>query len=84
MKKIVNFAMVMFAIVVVGCHKPDHSGIAYLDVTPNNIAGVWRMESYDNGAKLPEGGYYVQSVPLLLTTTSEVWVRTRVRVDMIL
>ena len=58
MKKIVNFAMVMFAIVVVGCHKLDHSGIAYLDVTPNNIAGVWRMESYDNGVKLPEGGYY--------------------------
>ena len=58
MKKIVNFAMVMFAIVVVGCHKQDHSGVAYLDVTPNNIAGVWRMESYDNGAKLPEGGYY--------------------------
>lgn len=58
MKRLVNFVMVAFAVVMVGCTKPDHNGVAYLDVTPNNIAGVWRMESYDNGKQLAEGSYY--------------------------
>lgn len=59
MKKIVKFALVMLvAAVVAACTKPDNNGLAFLDVTPNNIAGVWRMESYDNGVKLPEGCYY--------------------------
>ena len=30
----------------------------HLDVTPNNISGVWRMDSYDNGVQLSEGIYY--------------------------
>jgi hypothetical protein len=58
MKKIVNFALVMLAIIAVGCSEPDNNGVVYLDVTPNNIKGAWRMVSYDNGVKLPEGGYY--------------------------
>ena len=58
MKRLVNFVMVAFALLMVGCAEPDHSGIAYLDVTPNNIKGVWRMESYDNGKQLAEGSYY--------------------------
>lgn len=58
MKKIVKFAMVIVAIMAVGCSKPDLDVVEYLDVTPNNIKGVWRMESYDNGVKLAEGSYY--------------------------
>ena len=59
MKKIVKFAMVIVAMVAAfGCSKPDESGIVFLDVTPNNIKGVWRLESYDNGVKLAEGSYY--------------------------
>lgn len=59
MKKFVKFAMVMVvAAVVAACTKPDNNGLVFLDVTPNNISGVWRMESYDNGVKLPEGCYY--------------------------
>lgn len=46
------------AAVVAACTKPDNNGLVFLDVTPNNISGVWRMDSYDNGVKLPEGCYY--------------------------
>ena len=55
MKKIVKFAMAVVALMAVGCTKPGYNGTPFLDVTHNNIAGVWRMESYDNGVKLPEG-----------------------------
>lgn len=59
MKKILKFALVIVAAVAaVACSKPDNNGLVFLDVTPNNIQGVWRMESYDNGVKLPEGSYY--------------------------
>lgn len=59
MKKIVKFAMVMVvAAVVAACTKPDNNGLVFLDVTPNNISGIWRMDSYDNGVKLPDGCYY--------------------------
>lgn len=58
MKKFINFVMVVFALVAVGCTKPDYNGSPFLDVTPNNIKGVWRLESYDNGVQLAEGSYY--------------------------
>ena len=58
MKKIVKFAMVIAAMVTVSCTKSSLNDSAYLDVTANNIKGVWRMESYDNGVKLAEGSYY--------------------------
>lgn len=58
MKRIVKFAMAVVALMAVGCTKPGYNGSIFLDVTYNNIKGVWRMESYDNGVKLPEGGYY--------------------------
>lgn len=59
MKKILKFALVIVAAVAAAtCSKPDNNGLVFLDVTPNNIQGVWRMESYDNGVKLPEGSYY--------------------------
>ena len=59
MKKIVNLAVAILAMVVmVGCSKPDESGIQYLDVTHNNIKGTWRLESFDYGEKLAEGSYF--------------------------
>ena len=59
MKRIVNLAVALVAMVVmVGCSKPDNNGTLFLDVTPNNIKGTWRLESYDNGVKLAEGSYY--------------------------
>jgi hypothetical protein len=58
MKKIVKFAMLVAALITVGCSEPDNNGTLFLDVTPNNIKGVWRMVSYDKGVNLPEGGYY--------------------------
>ena len=58
MKKIVKFAMVVVALMMVGCTKPGFNGSIFLDVTHNNISGVWRLESYDNGVKLAEGSYY--------------------------
>ena len=59
MKKITNFAIVMLcAVVALAC--TEKSGVVeeFLDVTPNNISGVWSMESYDNGHTLGEGVYY--------------------------
>ena len=50
--------VMVVAAVVAACTKPDNNGLVFLDVTPNNISGVWRMDSYDNGVKLPEGCYY--------------------------
>ena len=60
MKKIINFAlMLMFAAIAVACSDVENGGIGntYLDVTPNNISGVWSMESFDNGKTLEEGAY---------------------------
>ena len=58
MKKIVKFAMVVVALMAVACSAPEENGVDFLDVTPYNIHGVWRMESYDGGVKLAEGSYY--------------------------
>lgn len=58
MKKIAKFAMVVVALMAVGCSEPDYSGASYLDVTPNNISGVWSLKNYDNGQELGEGTYY--------------------------
>ena len=59
MKVIVKFLMVVAAIVAAGaCSKPTYTESEYLDVTANNIKGVWRIESYDNGITLAEGSYY--------------------------
>ncbi len=59
MKKIVKFAMVLFVVLTaMACSNNDNIGNDYLDVTANNISGVWKMESYDNGSTGVEGSYY--------------------------
>ena len=59
MKKITNFAIVMLcAVVAFACTENRGEIEEFLDVTPNNISGVWSMESYDNGQALDEDIYY--------------------------
>lgn len=59
MKKIVKFAIVLFVVFgVIACSENDNFGNEYLDVSFNNISGDWKMESYEGGITLPEGGYY--------------------------
>ena len=42
----------------VACSKDDNEyQEPQLDVTPNNIAGCWMLESYDNGQTLADGSY---------------------------
>ena len=42
----------------VACSKDDNEyQEPQLDVTPNNIAGCWMLESYDNGQTLVDGSY---------------------------
>ena len=45
------------ALVLSSCEKEGGVSNEYLDVTPNNISGVWRVESFDNGVELNENTY---------------------------
>lgn len=45
------------ALVLFSCEKEGGVSNEYLDVTPNNISGVWRVESFDNGVELNENTY---------------------------
>lgn len=58
MKRFLGFAMVFVAALVLSsCEKEGGVSNEYLDVTPNNISGVWRVESFDNGVELNENTY---------------------------
>lgn len=57
MKKITKFAMVVVAMLAMGCSEPDHNGTLFLEVTYSNVAGVWRLQSFDNGVELGDGTY---------------------------
>lgn len=58
MKKILNFVVALVALsTIAACSKEQPTVEIYLDVTPNNIAGVWSLQSYDNGVELQEGSY---------------------------
>lgn len=60
MKRFIKVVMALFVgLVALSCESGTLvGGNDYLDVTSNNISGVWRMESYDNGVELAEGSYY--------------------------
>ena len=45
------------ALVLSSCEKEGGVSNEYLDVTPNNISGVWRVECFDNGVELNEKTY---------------------------
>lgn len=50
--------MALIAVFVLSsCEKEGSVSNEYLDVTPNNISGVWRVESFDNGVELDESTY---------------------------
>jgi hypothetical protein len=56
MRKFVNFAFVVMFFV--SCSKDTNvTKQHYLSVTPNNISGVWSLESYDNGVALEDGSF---------------------------
>lgn len=58
MKRFCKIALVLIvAMVAYSCDKTTE-GNPYLDVTPNNIAGVWRMAQYEDGKVLAEGSFY--------------------------
>lgn len=62
--KVFKSMSVMFAALVlaVACGKEEAPVIEYLDVTPNNIAGEWKLVEW-NGAELsPETYFYVEFV----------------------
>ena len=55
--KLSLFALMSVALFV-ACSKDDNEyQEPQLDVTPNNIAGCWMLESYDNGQTLADGSY---------------------------
>lgn len=56
----VFFAMCAVMVLAVACSKDSEPREEYLDVTRNNIAGVWKLERW-NDAPLAEGSYvYIQ------------------------
>lgn len=58
MKRFANFALILVAAAALfACNEDKNTGNQYLDVTPNNIAGIWRVESFDNGVELGENTY---------------------------
>ncbi len=65
MKSILKFLVVVATMTVgVACSNdtsstsPTGAEGEFLDVTANNIKGVWRMVSFDNGKTFEEGSYY--------------------------
>lgn len=59
MSRFIKLVVALIAVVMgVSCANDDNFSNGYLDVTPNNISGIWRMESYDNGITMEEGSYY--------------------------
>lgn len=58
MKKFVKFAMASLVVALMAACSEVEVANDFLDVTPNNISGVWSMESYDDGESLADGSYY--------------------------
>lgn len=50
--------LLFVALMLCCCNKStEEQGEPLLDVTPVNLAGVWKLTSYDNGATLSDGAY---------------------------
>lgn len=45
------------ALVLCSCNKTTEPTEPMIDVTPTTIAGLWMLESYENGKALSEGSY---------------------------
>lgn len=62
--KHLKFVLIAVAAMLVACNdEPSEQPEVLIDVTPNNIEGVWMLDSYDGGATLAEGSYvYIEFV----------------------
>ncbi len=49
--------LLLMGLAAEGCSSDDEVVEPQLDVTPHNISGTWKMESWHNGATLAEGVY---------------------------
>ncbi|MBP3423816.1 MAG: hypothetical protein J6K57_02115 [Alistipes sp.] len=51
-------ALLFAALALCSCDKPDNNQSDMLiEVTPTTLAGLWMLESYDNGKRLAEGTF---------------------------
>ena len=51
-------ALLFAALALCSCDKPDNNQSDMLiEVTPTSLAGLWMLESYDNGKTLAEGTF---------------------------
>ena len=60
-----RYLTILFAaLALCSCNKPSpDSTDPLIDVTPTTIAGVWMLESFDNGKSLAEGNFvYIEFV----------------------
>lgn len=62
MKQILKYALVSLSLAVIfSCGKENITEEPYLDVTPNNISGIWKLEQW-NGAPMAEGTYVYMEI----------------------
>lgn len=56
--------MILLAAILCSCNNNNYEQTETLiDVTPTSLAGVWMLESYDNGKTLAEGNFvYIEFV----------------------
>lgn len=58
MKHLLKFTLLlMFAVSFASCEKDNSYQDPGLEVTPYNISGTWKLDSWNNGASLAEGSY---------------------------
>lgn len=55
--------ILLAALFLCGCNNNSEPTEVLVDVTPTNLAGVWMLESFDNGKTLAEGNFvYIEFV----------------------
>ena len=52
-----NLAILAVAVLAIACQKETAPAVVYLDVTPNNISGKWKLVEWD-GQPLAESTYF--------------------------
>ena len=59
-----KYLMILLAAILCSCNNNNYEQTETLiDVTPTSLAGVWMLESYDNGKTLAEGNFvYIEFV----------------------
>lgn len=59
-----RYLTILFAaLVLCSCNNTNEPTEVLVDVTPTNLAGVWMLESFDNGKSLADGDFvYIEFV----------------------